>query len=167
MNCKTEIKYSKKDKLSKEKLNLIFELNQNNIPALGSLNNLKHVQDIYNNSLFLIEVIVEDDFAGFAFVMDNKSEYQSLNYRYFKNKFKNFLYIDRVAFIDKFQRRGYGTITYDEIHKLSKKLNSLLCCEVNTFPLNKESMDFHRKFGFSVIEEVPFGEKKVAMLCKY
>ena len=167
MNCKTEIKYSKKDKLSKEKLNLIFELNQNNIPALGSLNSLKHVQDIYNNSLFLIEVIVEDDFAGFAFVMDNKSEYQSLNYKYFKNKYNDFLYIDRVAFIDKFQRRGYGTITYDEIHKLSKKLNSLLCCEVNTFPLNKESMDFHRKYGFSVIEEVPFGEKKVAMLCKY
>ena len=132
MNCKTEIKYSKKDKLSKEKLNLIFELNQNNIPALGSLNSLKHVQDIYNNSLFLIEVIVEDDFAGFAFVMDNKSEYQSLNYKYFKNKFKNFLYIDRVAFLEQFQRRGLGTKVYNEIYNLSKKLNSSLFCSYLT-----------------------------------
>ena len=166
MKCRIEILYSQKDKLSDKILQFIFELNQNNIPALGSLNNLKHVQDIYNHSLFAALVIVKDKFVGFAFVMDFKSDYKSLNYKFFKNNFKNFLYIDRVAFGDEFQRKGYGTELYNEIFKIANNLVCPLCCEVNTIPLNKESLDFHSKFGFETLEKVPFGEKQVAMLCK-
>ena len=122
MNCRIEILYSQKDKLSDKILQFIFELNQNNIPALGSLTNLKHVQDIYNHSLFAALVIVKDKFVGFAFVMDFKSDYKSLNYKFFKNNFKNFLYIDRVAFGDEFQRKGYGTELYNGIFKIANNL---------------------------------------------
>ena len=167
MNCRIEILYSQRDKLSDKILQLIFKLNQDNIPALGSLNNLKHVLDIYNHSLFSALVIVQEKFAGFAFVMDYKSDYKSLNYKFFKNSFKNFLYVDRVAFGEEFQRKGYGTELYNEIYKIANNLVSPLCCEVNTIPLNKQSLDFHHKFGFHIIEKVPFGEKQVAMLCKY
>lgn len=167
MNYRIEIKYSQKDKLSDKILQFIFELNQNNIPALGSLNNLKHVKEIYNHSLFATLVIVKEKFAGFAFVMDYKSDYKSLNYKFFKNNFKNFLYIDRVAFEKEFQRKGYGSKLYNEIYKIANNSVYPLCCEVNTVPLNKQSLDFHYKFGFETLETVPFGEKQVAMLFKY
>ena len=167
MNCRIEIVYCQKEKLSDKILQFIFELNQNNIPALGSLNNSLHVLDIYNHSLFSALVTVQEKFAGFAFVMDYKSDYKSLNYKFFKNSFKNFLYVDRVAFGEEFQRKGYGTELYNEIYKIANNLGSPLCCEVNTIPLNKKSLNFHYKFGFQIIEKVPFGEKQVAMLCKY
>tara|TARA_Y200000002_G_C22535727_1_gene601738 strand:- start:383 stop:886 length:504 start_codon:yes stop_codon:yes gene_type:complete len=167
MNCRIEIVYCQKEKLSDKILQFIFELNQNNIPALGSLNNSQHVLDIYNHSLFSAVVTVQEKFAGFAFVMDYKSDYKSLNYKFFKNSFKNFLYVDRVAFGEEFQRKGYGTELYNEIYKIANNLGSPLCCEVNTIPLNKKSLNFHYKFGFQIIEKVPFGEKQVAMLCKY
>jgi predicted GNAT superfamily acetyltransferase len=167
MNCRIEIIYSRKDKLSDKILQFIFELNQNNIPALGSLNNLKHVHDIYNHSLFAALVTVKEKFIGFAFIMDYKSDYKSLNYKFFKNSFKNFLYVDRVAFGEEFQRKGYGTELYNEIYKIANNLSFPLCCEVNTIPLNKQSLDFHHKFGFQTLEKVPFGKKQVAMLCKY
>ncbi|MDB9990295.1 GNAT family N-acetyltransferase [Flavobacteriales bacterium] len=167
MNFRIEIVYSKKDKLSDKKLQFILELNQKNIPALGPLNNLQHVLDIYNHSLFSAHVTVQDKYAGFVFVMDHKSEYQSLNYKYFKNNFKNFLYIDRVAFEENFQRKGYGTELYNKIYKIANNLGSPLCCEVNTIPLNKQSLDFHDKFGFETLQKIAFGKKQVAMLCKY
>ena len=167
MNCRIEIIYSQKDKLSDKILQFIFELNQNNIPALGSLNNLKHVQDIYNHSLFAALVTKKEKFIGFAFIMDYKSDYKSLNYKFLKNSFKNFLYVDRVAFGEEFQRKGYGTELYNEIYKIANNLGSPLCCEVNTIPLNKKSLDFHHKFGFQTLKKVPFGEKQVAMLCKF
>ena len=167
MNCRIEIIYSQKDKLSEKILQFIFELNQKNIPALGSLKDLKHARDIYNHSLFAALVIVKEKFVGFAFVMDFKSDYKSLNYKYFKNNFKNFLYIDRVAFAVEFQRKGYGTELYNEIYKIANNLEYPLCCEVNTIPLNKQSLDFHHKFGFQTLKKVPFGEKQVAMLCKH
>ena len=167
MNCRIEIIYSQKDKLSDKILQFIFELNQNNIPALGSLNNLKHVQDIYNHSLFAALVTKKEKFIGFAFIMDYKSDYKSLNYKFLKNSFKNFLYVDRVAFGEEFQRKGYGTELYNEIYKIANNLGSPLCCEVNTIPINKQSLDFHHKFGFQTLEKVTFGEKQVAMLCKF
>ena len=167
MNYRIEIIYSQKNKLSDKLLQFVFKLNQKNIPSLGSLNNLKHVRDIYNHSLFAALVIVKEKFIGFAFVMDYKSDYKSLNYKFFKNNFKNFLYIDRVAFVEEFQRKGYGTELYNEIYKIANNSDCLLCCEVNTIPLNKQSLDFHENFGFQTLKKVPFGEKQVAMLCKY
>ena len=167
MNSRIEISYCPKDKLSHKIIKFIFELNQNNIPALGSLDDLKHVQDLYNHSLFAAIVIAKEQFAGFAFVMDHKSDYKSLNYKFFKNNFKNFLYIDRVAFKEEFQRKGYGTELYNEIYNIANDLFYPLCCEVNTIPLNKQSLDFHHKFGFQTLEKVPFGEKQVAMLCMH
>ena len=165
MNCRIEIIYSQKEKLSETILQFIFELNQKNIPALGSLKDLKHVRDIYNHSLFAALIIVEEKLVGFAFVMDYKSDYKSLNYKYFKNNFKNFLYVDRVAFKEEFQRKGYGTKLYYEIYKIANNLGFPLCCEVNTIPLNKQSLDFHKKIGFETLERVSFIEKQVAMLC--
>lgn len=167
MNYRIETIYSQRDKLSDKILQFIFELNQKNIPALGSLNNLKHVKEIYNHSQFVAIFIVQEKFVGFAFIMDFKSDYKSLNYKYFKKKFNNFLYIDRVAFKEEFQRKGYGTKLYNEIYKIANNSDFPLCCEVNTIPLNKQSLDFHHKFGFETLEKVPFGEKQVAMLCKY
>ena len=121
MNCRIEIIYSQKEKLSEKILQFIFELNQKNIPALGSLKDLKHVRVIYNHSLFAALVIVKEKIVGFAFVMDYKSDYKSLNYKYFKNNFKNFLYIDRVALAVDFQRKGCGTELYNEIYKIANK----------------------------------------------
>ena len=167
MNFRIEIIYSQKDKLPDNILKSILELNQNNIPALGPLTNLQHVLDIYKQSLFAALVIVQEKFAGFAFIMDHKSQYKSINYKYFKNYFKNFLYIDRVALGKEFQRKGYGTELYNEIYKIAINLDSPLCCEVNTIPLNKQSLDFHYKYGFETLQKVPFGKKQVAMLCKY
>ena len=67
MNCRIEIIYSQKDKLSEKILQFIFELNQKNIPALGSLKDLKHVRDIYNHSLFAALVILSFSKMSMAF----------------------------------------------------------------------------------------------------
>ena len=37
---------------------------------------------------------------------------------------------------------------YSLIEKLANDLGSPLCCEVNIFPENKPSIEFHKKFGF-------------------
>ena len=51
--------------------------------------------------------------------------------------------------------------------KISSNSSVPLCCEVNTVPLNQQSLDFHRKQKFEIIEELKFGKKRVAMQVKY
>ena len=96
--------------------------------------------------------------------MDEKSGYQSPNYRFFKSTHKQFNLHRQSSSILSISAKGIGTYLYNQIIDSTK--SQKLCCEVNTVPMNKSSFDFHHKIGFKVIEERPFGHKKVAMMMK-
>jgi len=167
MNIDVQVIESNSNSLSKQLIQFMYETNQSNIPALGSLNSLGHVKELFVDSKYIISVKNEIDYIGFAVVMNNNSNYKSLNYQYFKRKYTNFLYIDRVAVVNKAQRMGVGSSMYKRLYELNSEFSIPICCEVNTIPLNQQSLDFHSKQKFKIIEEVKFGKKRVAMLVKY
>ena len=117
-------------------------------------------------NLFWVLSILTLNFISCIYKCKN-SNYQSLNYQYFKRKFTNFLYVDRVAVVDKAQRMGVGSRIYKKLYEISSNSSVPLCCEVNTVPLNQQSLDFHSKQKFEIIEELKFGKKRVAMQVKY
>ena len=166
MNSNLKISYSANEKLGNDLLNQILELNQNNIPALGGIMDLSALSLLYQQSKFCIYKIREGQLVAFALIMDHSSNYQSPNYLYFKNKYSEFLYIDRIAVSTTFQRMGIGHTIYQELFSKTSKLSIPLCCEVNTIPVNQPSLDFHKKNLFQTIEEISFGKKTVAMLVK-
>ena len=163
-NLNTIIKDPEKDMISKKLIKAILELNEANLPALGSLGTIEKVLELYTLSSCFYLVLLQNELIAFLVLMDEKSGYQSPNYRFFKSSHKQFNYIDRVAVSSQYQRNGIGTYLYNQIIDLTK--SQKLCCEVNTVPMNKSSFDFHHKLGFKVIEERPFGDKKVAMMIK-
>ena len=165
MNFKLNFSFATNKELDKNLLNQIFKLNQNNIPALGEIKDLKTHFKLSKQSKYCIYKINNDDLIAFALVMDQSSNYKSSNYLYFRKKFNEFLYIDRIAIADSFQRKGIGHSIYQELFKESSGLSIPLCCEVNTYPVNQPSLNFHKN-KFQVIDEISFGEKKVAMLVK-
>ena len=167
MNIDVQLVESHSNSLSKQLIKFIYNTNQSNIPALGSLNSLDHVKELFVNSKYIICVKNKIDYIGFAVVMNNNSNYKSLNFQYFKRKYTNFLYVDRVAVVNKAQRMGVGSSIYNKLYELNSEVPVPICCEVNTVPLNQQSLDFHNKQKFKIIEEVKFGKKRVAMMVKY
>ena len=167
MNIEIQLIKSNLNNLPEKLIQFIYELNQSNLPALGPLNSINHLKELYIESKFILLVKNEIDYLGFAIVMDSDSNYQSLNYQYFRRKYTDFLYIDRVAVVDKAQRMGVGSSIYNKLYELNSEVSIPICCEVNTIPLNQQSLDFHSKQKFKIIEEVKFGKKRVAMLVKY
>ena len=166
MNYTLSFLSSNKGELSFLLKKSIFNLNQLNIPALGSLEDLNHLKNLINSSSFIAIIKINNNLLGFAIVMGSLSEYSSPNFLYFKKKYNDFMYIDRIAISEKYQRKGFGSLIYNELYNQSKNLVIPLCCEVNTKPINQQSLDFHKKLGFSIIEEISFGKKIVAMLVK-
>ena len=163
----TDLYYPNIDTISNKLFQSILKLNQVNLPALGAIKDLKHVNELFLSSKFIIVVRHQNHFIGFAIVMDGNSNYQSLNYKYFKKRFGNsFMYVDRVAVDEKFQNKMVGTLLYEVIYSISSAISVPLCCEVNTILLNIPSLNFHKKMEFQKIDEIPFGTKKVAMLIK-
>lgn len=163
-NLSTRIIKPGKDELSNELKLSILELNEANLPALGSLGTIEKVSELYILSSCFYLIFNNNVLIAFLVLMDSNSSYKSPNYRFFKSRFNQFRYIDRVAVSSQYQRKGIGTYLYNQITTLTK--SQKLCCEVNTVPMNKSSFDFHHKLGFKVIEEKPFGKKKVAMMIK-
>ena len=154
------------DLLSYELKSAIYNLNQANIPALGAVNDFEHVQQLYDFCTYCYLAYKQEQLIAFVFVMDESSLYQSPNYQYFKLNYDSFLYIDRVAVSDLYQRKGVGSELYNHIYLKCIEANIPLCCEVNTLPRNEVSLNFHLKLNFKITEERPFGKKKVAMLIK-
>ena len=163
-NLNTRIKEPGKHVLSNKLKLSILELNEANLPALGSLGTIEKVLELYTLSSCFCLVFYQEELIAFLVLMDEKSSYQSPNYRFFKSRFKQFSYIDRVAVSFEYQRKGIGTYLYNLVADLIK--GQRLCCEVNTVPMNITSYNFHHKLGFKVIEECPFGKKRVAMMIK-
>jgi predicted GNAT superfamily acetyltransferase len=63
-----------------------------------------------------------------------------------------FLYVDQIAIDPDHSRSGVGRQLYGALVELARSQQiRWLCCEVNTIPPNRASLDFHRSLGFSSI----------------
>jgi predicted GNAT superfamily acetyltransferase len=94
--------------------------------------------------------------AGLLVALLPGAAYGSANYRWFCERYDDFLYIDRVVADPAFRGRGVGRAARVP----------LLTCEVNEAPPNPESMRFHENLGFKPLgrQETEGGAKSVVLL---
>ncbi len=139
-------------------LNRILEINEANVPAVGTatLEHLAHL--LAEGSIALVSELADDsadevngDIAGFSIVFGPNANYDSINYQWFMEHHPTSMYLDRVAFDDRFHGRGLGTEMYAEVDRLIRRDHpdsTGLSLEVNIDPPNEPSLAFHRKLGF-------------------
>ena len=132
-------------------LNSIYDLNQLNTPEVGSLDSIEYFKNLLILSSKNLFVLLGNEIVGFIVCFREGSSYSSLNYKFFSKNETKFLYIDRVVIKDAYRRKGIGLNLYQYIESIAMEENIPLCCEVNTKPLNKVSIDFHTNFGFKEI----------------
>ena len=147
-------------------LEILFNLNQENVPEVGSLPSLSNLKNLIQLSALNFYVLNEEEIIGFAICFREGSKYHSLNYKFFCDSEKKFLYIDRIIIKDGFRRRGAGTILYDHLSSVAGKADLPLCCEVNTVPKNEISLNFHAKNGFIGVGSHNYEDHSVLYLKK-
>ena len=151
---------------SQEFLEIIFTLNQENTPEVGSLGSIEHLRQLIKLSSYQFYVVKDNEITGFIICFREKSSYDSPNYKFFSNTESKFLYIDRIAIKDLFRRQGIGKSFYDLIEKIAITKEVPLCCEVNTLPENLISTKFHEDFGFKKIGNREYEDHSVAFFKK-
>ena len=147
-------------------LNSIYDLNQLNTPEVGSLDSIEHLKYLLTIASKNFFVLLDNEIIGFIVCFREGSSYSSLNYKFFSKNETKFLYIDRVVIKDTFRRKGVGLNLYQYIESIAMEKNIPLCCEVNTKPLNKASINFHTNFGFKEIGNYDSGTGSVAYFKK-
>ena len=166
INPKFKLLAFNQDNMDEAQAQKIYDLNQANIPAVGSLESKKHLNKLIDLSSYNLLILKGDEVIGFIICMREGSAYGSVNYKFFSKKLKKFLYVDRVAIDEQHRRAGLGQVIYKDIFKLAKKENLPIALEVNTQPINQPSLDFHKKMGFDQVGAKDFDDHSVAYFIK-
>ena len=138
---------------NEETLKEIFKINEGYNPFLGPLRSVDNLRDLVDKSNFSIFLTCKKQICAFAVCFREDSQYKSMNYKFFKKRFKRFFYVDRIGVVKGFKNKGLGTLIYSKIDDICLKKNLPICAEVNIVPINKESIKFHEKMGFSKVTE--------------
>ena len=135
----------------------VYVLNQSLTPKLGALKDIQHLKRLINMSECSKGLKMRGKIAAFMICFREDSEYESKNYLYFNRKYKEFLYVDRIGVSKDLENNGLGSILYKYIIENFGE-NMKICAEINTKPMNKESILFHEKHDFKRILEKCYNE---------
>lgn len=107
-----------------------------------------------------------DAIMGFLIGFLPGRPYDSLNYRWFSDRYPSFLYVDRIVVSPAARGRGVGRALYRDFTLFATGRVDHLTCEVNLRPPNDGSLRFHRSFGFVEVgrQETEGGSKEVSLM---
>ena len=87
-------------------------------------------------------------------------------FKWFRERGDDFVYIDRIAVSPWFRKRGIAARLYADIEKYARSLDAKrLTLEVNVMPRNDVSLAFHQRMGFTSLDErdTDYGTRVVMM----
>ena len=146
-------------------LPLILELNKAAIPAVNHLNE-PEIRNLFSQAEYFQSLWLDQELIGFLIALGPGAIYNSPNYRWFKTRYDQFLYIDRIVINPIHQGLGYGRMFYDNLRESAEHQYPKITCEVNLRPKNESSFRFHRRYGFRQVgvQETEGGTKQVSLL---
>ena len=111
-------------------------------------------------------VEVDGEPSGFVVTMRPGSDYDSVNYRWFSERWgEDFYYLDRIVLASAVRRRGVASRVYDEVEAVAATYGRL-ALEVNLLPPNPASLSFHTGRGYAEVGRLGDDEHLVVLLVK-
>ena len=151
--------------LSNRDVPMMWEINEQGLPGTGQV-----TQDEMAKLLDLAEVSLgayqDGKLAGFVLCLLPKTEYGSLNYAWFNQRYDQFIYVDRIAVAKDSRNSGIGTLLYQQVFDYATQHNIPVTAEVSLKPSNEGSDRFHLRHGFVTVGVLDHGDKVVTMYIK-
>jgi predicted GNAT superfamily acetyltransferase len=95
-----------------------------------------------------------------AFAPD--ADYDGVHFAWFRDRFKDFVYVDRVVVAHEARGRGIARALYADLFRRAESDgHPMICCVVNVDPPNPASDAFHASLGFHEIGRASMANGKV------
>ena len=145
----------------------VLALNESEVPHLGTVD-IEQMHWFASYATYFRVAKTEGQLAAFLVGLRPGTDYGSLNYRWFCDRYEEFAYVDRVAVAPFARRYGLASRLYDDFAAAMPGSVNVMTCEVNIRPPNDESMRFHTRLGFGEVgtQVTDNGSKEVALLLK-
>ncbi|MEO8395761.1 MAG: GNAT family N-acetyltransferase, partial [Chloroflexota bacterium] len=151
-----------------EDANLLLEINNAAVPDVNRLTDAK-AQWLAERVVTPGLALLDDQPAGVVVVLSDQCGYDSDYYRWFTERYQNFLYIDRVIVAASARGRGVASALYGEIDRIAQERKLAIVADVYSDPPNVPSLAFHHAMGFQEVgsQDFPALGKTAAKLMKY
>ncbi len=135
----------------------VLALNNAHTPHVNALTDEEFAWLAGNAGHFRVAVN-DAGLAGFVLCLPPGVDYWSRYYKWFSERYSDFLYLDRVVVSPRTRRGGVGRALYDDLHATAAGKWLRVCLEVNLKPPNPVSIAFHEALGYRAIEVLEFDE---------
>lgn len=152
-------------KLNSTHTNQMWQINEQGLPGTGKVN-LQEMEKLLELSELSLGVFDDKKLLGFVLCLLPKTEYGSLNYAWFNQRYDQFIYVDRIAVAIDSRNSGIGTLLYQQVFNYAREHNIPVTAEVSLKPSNEGSDRFHLRHGFVTVGELDHGDKAVTMYIK-
>ncbi len=148
--------------------NLLLAINNAALPDIGEVN-IHKAQWLVENAAIPGLALVDGQAAGMVVVLSDKCGYDSDFYRWFTNRYDNFLYIDRIVVAAWARGRGVAKHIYQSIEQAASEKGMAIAADVYCDPPNVPSLNLHRSMGFEEVgrQHFPVKQKIAAKFMKY
>ncbi len=131
-----------------------------------SVMDIARLAELHALSSYHQVITVNGIVAGFLLAMRESVPYRNDNFAFFAERYKTFLYIDRIVIAPDFAGLKLGSLLYQDLFDHARhNAVPVLACEYNIDPPNEPSRHFHDKFGFTEIgrQWLDDGNKQVSL----
>ena len=151
--------------LSPNDVPMMWEINEQGLPGTGQVtqNEMAVLLELSEVSLGAYQ---DGKLTGFVLCLLPNTEYGSLNYAWFNQRYDQFIYVDRIAVAKDSRNSGIGTLLYQQVFDYATQHNIPVTAEVSLKPSNEGSDRFHLRHGFVTVGELDRGDKAVTMYIK-
>ncbi len=147
---------------------ILLEINNEAVPDIGALNLVK-AQWLVEHLMMPGLVLLDGQAAGIIVVLSDSCGYDSDYYRWFTDRYKNFLYIDRVVIAAWARGQGVAKQIYQAVERIAEERDLAIVADVHSEPPNVASLNLHLATGYEVIgtEYMTAQKKTVSKFMKY
>ena len=122
----------------------------------------------FNSALYFRIAEIDGVIAGFLIALRETSSYASQNFLWFRERYPEFVYIDRIVIAQPYRGLGLGRIFYCDVTSYAELRVPLLACEVFLEPRDDVAVLFHGTYGFHEVgQQLMEGiDRHVSLLAK-
>jgi uncharacterized protein len=121
-----------------------------------------------DNAAYFRVAEVDGHIAGFLVALTQDAPHQSSNFQWFRERYPEFLYIDRIVIASTRRGAGVGRVFYADVTSFAEVRVPLLTCEVFLEPRNDVAVLFHGTYGFHEVGQRTMArvDRRVSLLSK-
>ncbi|HEY0180839.1 MAG TPA: GNAT family N-acetyltransferase [Dokdonella sp.] len=123
---------------------------------------------LYDEASYFRLAEVDGHVAGFLPAMREDAAYDSPNFLWFRERYPQFAYIDRIIIAKPYRGLGLGRVFYADVTSYAETRVPVLTCEVFLEPRDDVAVLFHGTYGFQEVgqQTMPSNGRRVSLLAK-